>query len=97
MITLSDAVHRTGLPRRTLQRRVDAYIRAVQAGQEASASPYAIVGQRLDDAAESRCVSAVDAERVRLQCRRELGPEVDAATYAAMIIKAERDGGPPRH
>lgn len=71
-----DAVARTGIPRRTIIRRVDAFLRGVS-------SPYAIRGGRADDAYEGRYVDAVDAERVRLQTLGKLAPEIDAVAWAA--------------
>ena len=72
------AVSHTGLGRRTLQRRVDAWL-------EGQRDPYAIKSGRRNSWRGDRLVDPVDAERVRLQEKGRLSPDVTAARWREMI------------
>jgi hypothetical protein len=83
-MSISEAVVHTGLSRRTVQRRVDAWL----AGDR---SPYALRGRLaaggrgrpVGREARERRVDRLDAERVRAQLDRELAGDVTAEQYAA--------------
>jgi hypothetical protein len=76
------AVTHTGLSRRTVHRRVDAWL----AGDR---TPYAIKSTTRPSRRGDRRLDPVDVERVRLQETGRLGPEVTADRWRELI--KERD------
>lgn len=81
-LSVTEAAEHTGLSRRTVQRRVDAWL-------DGDRSPYAIRGRRhfgrgttgVDPTEGERQVDELDAERVRVQLDGELDPAVTADAY----------------
>ena len=76
-------VTHTGLSRRTVHRRVDAWLR----GERDTAYPLA--GTVRPSRRRDRRIDPVDAERVRLQERGQLGPDVTAEQWRDMIARRD--------
>jgi hypothetical protein len=79
---VSWAIAHTGLGRRTVQRRVDAW-------RDGDRGPYALRSSARSNPRNDRLVDPVDAERVRLQEAGRLDPSVTAEQWDAKI--QERD------
>ena len=75
-MTVTEAVEYTGLSRRTVQRRAQAWI-------DGDRTPYAIKSGRTGGDRGDRLIDRADAERVRLQRLGELPGTVTAEEYAA--------------
>lgn len=76
------AVTHTGLGRRTVQRRVDAWL-------DGDRSSYALKGGKRNSWRGDRLVDPVDAERVRLQAAGRLAPDVTAGEWLGMVARRD--------
>lgn len=76
------AVTHTKLSRRSVQRRVTAWL-------DGDRSPYALKGGKRNSWRGDRLVDPVDAERVRLQAVGRLSAEVTAVEWSGMVARRE--------